>query len=345
MKKVNKKTTMGDIAQILGISKNSVSLALNGKPGVSEELRNRVIDLAIKMEYGKYSTLANEKSKCLIIIVPHYIRNDTFFYSDVFWAIEEEAKAQDCITITSGLSLEDEEKLLLPSIPQEMNVLGFLLVGIVSDFYLEKLYEAKLPVVSVDISYNNISTNSISTANVTSGYMAAKHLIDRGHKKIGFAGPIFTAQSVYERWCGFQQALLHHDLPLLQNCNILGNKNQFELFDTVEVLEKYVQNIHDYPTAWFCAGDRIAVAMSSILSRRFRIPEDISIIGFDDLPISEMVVPRLTTIRVDRKLMGKLAVQRLIQLQEGLPHVLNISIPGKLIIRESVKDISKDSPD
>lgn len=85
--------------------------------------------------------------------------------------------------------------------------------------------------------------------------------------------------------------------------------------------------------------------MSSILSRRFRIPEDISIIGFDDLPISEMVVPRLTTIRVDRKLMGKLAVQRLIQLQEGLPHVLNISIPGKLIIRESVKDISKDSPD
>lgn len=342
MKKGVKKATMSDIAKMLGVSKNSVSLALNEKPGVSDDLRRRITELAQKMDYGRLSNLASSKSKCLIVVVPNYIRHDTFFYSDVFWAIEEESKLQSCITITTSLSAEDEKELVLPTIPQEMNVLGFLLVGITSDLYLEKLHQSGLPIVSVDISHNNVATNSISSTNIASGYLATKHLIECGHRQIAFVGPIFVAQSVYERWCGFEQAMLQYGLDLFPKCNILGSKDQVELFDTVEVLGKYLKDFTCFPTAWFCAGDRIAVAMISILSRKFKIPDEISIIGFDDLPIAQTVKPKLTTIHVDRKLMGKMAVTRLLQLQVDRSQILSICLPGQLIIRDSVRNLTVD---
>jgi LacI family transcriptional regulator/LacI family purine nucleotide synthesis repressor len=331
------KVTMDDIANRLEISKNAVSIALGNKKGVSDSLREKVLDTARQMNYGKHA-LTNKKTSCVVSIVPEYIHNDTYFYSDIFWSIEKEAKKRDCISIMSGISTSAEKDLVLPHIPPEMETKGFLVIGIISKAYIDKILGTGLPVISVDITYPDTPVRSISASNLPGGYTATKYLIDKGHKKIGFIGPIYTAQSVYERWCGFCQAMDVSGLETNPGYNIVGNKNEFMLFDTIEKLESLFNEVSSYPTAWFCAGDRIAIALTNILTRRgVKIPQDVSIIGFDDIPMSQLVLPTLTTMRIDRKLMGKLALDALVNSKHDYRQ--NISIAVNLIERDSVKGI------
>jgi len=331
------KVTMNDIANHLNISKNAVSLALSNKKGVSESLRNKVLDTAKKMNYKNYET-SEEKSSCVVSVVPEYIHNDAYFYSDIFWSIEKEAKKRNCVSIMSGISKNAENDLILPQIPSEMENRGYLVIGIINSAYIDKLLETGSPVISVDITHQGTSVRSVSASNLPGGYSATKYLIEKGHKKIGFIGPIYSAQSIYERWCGFCQAMDVFGLKIDPKYNIIGNKNEFKLFDTVDALESMLNDVEDYPTAWFCAGDRIAVALVNILSRKGKkIPDDISIIGFDDIPMSQLVLPALTTMRIDRKLMGKLAVDALINSKQDYRQNVNIAV--SLVERDSVVNL------
>ena len=331
------KVTMDDIASKLNISKNAVSLALGNKKGVSDSLRKKVQETARQMNYGNY-VMSDEKSSCIISIVPEYIQNDTYFYSDIFWSIEQEAKNRHCISIMSGISKTAEKDLILPQDCPEVDNKGFLVIGIVSGAYINKLLQTGLPVISVDIEHHDTPVRSITASNLSGGYTAAKYLIEKGHTEIGFIGPVYTAQSIYERWCGFNQAMDVYGLSVDPDYNIIGTKNEFKLFDTIETLENLLGTIKKYPTAWFCAGDRIAIALSNVLTRKgIKIPDDVSIIGFDDIPMSQLVLPALTTMSVDRKLMGKLAVDALLSMNQNSRQNFNIAVD--LVERDSVKKI------
>ena len=336
-----KRATMSDIAERLGISKNSVSLALNNRAGVSDELRKRILATAAELNYGHFSAQTEAKTNCIVVVVPEYLQSDTFFYSDVFWAIEREAKRLGYLPITSGVSREAEQQLILPTVPHEMNMCGFLVTGIVAEEYLQKLYLLGFPIVTVDITYHGVPVNSVGSSNFNGAYLAASYLLDCGHRKIGFVGPVDTAQSVFERWCGFQQALRRRGVADHPEYHIMGASDGFKLLDTPDVLERYLDCVNAYPTAWFCAGDRIAIALITLLQQRgFSIPGDISVMGYDDIQISQLLSPHLTTIRVNRKLMGKLAVERLIELQSDPHRIINIGLPGTLIVRDSVRSLS-----
>jgi len=218
----NKKVTMHDIANHLNISKNAVSLALGNKKGVSDSLRKKVLDTARQMNYGNYMT-SDEKSSCVVSIVPEYIHNDAYFYSDIFWSIEKEAKKRDCISIMSGITASAERDLILPQTPPEMENKGFLVIGIVEDAYIEKLLQTGASVISIDISHHDTMVRSVTASNLSGGYSATKYLIDKGHKNIGFIGPIYSAQSIYERWCGYCQAMDIYGLKIEQGFNVVGN--------------------------------------------------------------------------------------------------------------------------
>lgn len=334
----NKRITMGDIAGRLGISKNSVSLALNGKAGVSDELRSRIVEIAAEMGYGSYSAQNANKTKGIMVIIPEYLQNDTFFYADIFWMVEREIKKSGYLSLTTSISRDTEHRLLPPAIPRELEILGILLIGVVSRDYLSVLKGLGFPIVTVDITYPNSGLNSVSSANLSAAHTAVSYLIEHGHREIGFVGPIYTAQSIYERWCGFQQALLQNHLPIDPAYQILGEPDHFELFDTMPVLKPYLDRIERFPTAWFCAGDCIAIALINLLKERGkRVPGDISVVGFDDISVSELVRPALTTIHINRKLMGKLAVQKLIEASRN-PHYepVDLHLPGTIVVRDSV---------
>ena len=329
------KPTMQDIANALRISKNSVYLALNDKPGVSDTLKKHILETAESMGYGGFS--AGTKSRCIMVLTPEYLRNDAFFYSEVFWAVEREAKKRGYLSISTSISPVSEKELTLPTLPEGVEVVGFLIIGILDRTYVKRLTKMQIPTICVDIPYPGIPMTCISSSNHSGGYAAAKHLIDQGHKKIGFIGPVYTAQSVYERWCGFRQAMEQAGLPLDDTYNITGKPGQFELFDTAEILEPLFSKISNYPTAWFCAGDRIAITVMNLLTARgIRVPEDISIMGFDDIPLAQIVMPQLTTMHVDRSRMGRLAVEYLLQTAERKRAPMDVCLPCFLVERGTV---------
>ncbi|NLG25742.1 MAG: LacI family transcriptional regulator [Clostridiales bacterium] len=336
--KGNKRPTMQSIAANLGISRNSVFLALNDKSGVGEELRRQIMEEARRVGYGGYaSQTPDAMSRCIIVVVPEYLHNDAFFYSDVFWAIESEAKKRGCIAINSTVTREAERTLALPALPEGMKVLGFLVIGVMDAAYVRKLYEAQLPMLSVDISYCDPPISCVGTANHSGGYLATRHLIEKGHRRIGFIGPVYAAQSVYERWCGFRQAMEQEGLPIDQGYDIIGRPGPFELFDTMEALSPLFDRLDGYPTAWFCGGDRIALAAINLLSMRgLRVPEDVSIMGFDDIPVAKMVFPQLTTVHVKRKRMGRLATEYLLRATEQHQELMHMCLPCSIVERGSI---------
>lgn len=335
----HKNVTMADIAAAVGVSKNAVSLALTGKAGISEAMRTRIVETARLMGYQRPAEKPSEKA-CIVVIVPWYIRDDGTFYSDIFWAIEHETRTQGYITLTVGLSQEMEQQLILPDGTADMNVIGYLAVGIIRAEYLKKLYATGKQVVCVDIHNSDVPLTCVAADNLYGGYLATRHLIEKGHRAIGFTGPIFSAQSVFERWCGFQKAMQTFDLTVQDDLCILGQKKAFELLDNSAILGGYLDRLPRMPTAWFCAGDMIAIAMLKLLTARgYSVPEDVSIVGFDDLKIADMVSPALSTIHVERKLMGKQSVSQLIrQAMFQVPALpVHISLPCYLVERQSVR--------
>ena len=337
MQRSKTKVTMDDIARRLNISKNPVSLALGKKKGVSDALRKQIEDAAREMNYGGFAP-ENIKSRCVVSIVPEYIHNDAYFYSDIFWSIEKESKKNNYVSIMTGITRGAEAELDLPQTPPEMDVAGYFVIGIVNPAYVVKLLETGRPVVAVDIRHHRVPVRSVTSSNLSGGFAATMHLIESGHTQIGFIGPVYAAQSIYERWCGFKQAMDFSGVELKGDYDITGNKNEFKLFDAVEALEPLVDSVESLPTAWFCAGDRIAISLINILTRRkIKIPEEISVIGFDDIPMAQMVFPALTTMRVDRRLMGKLAFNALIEPRYDFRR--NINLSSVLVERDSVRKI------
>ena len=329
---------MADIAESLGVSKNSVSLALRGLDGVGEPLRRRIIEKAIDMGYGGVSLSDGYKDACLAVILPEYLHDDAFFYSEVLWSIDSEAKAYEVSAVHIGITRNMESSGELPAMPRGMRVLGILIVGVFNRAYVEKLKQTGLPMLSVDIMYNGLPY--VGSSNLMGGAAATRRLIELGHKDIGFVGPIFTATSIYERWCGYCLAMRAAGLAFDEGWNILGER-VFKLFDTEDVLEPYVRGIEKYPTAWFCAGDRIAIAMIHLLARLgVKVPEDVSVMGFDDILAAQMVIPQLTTVKTDRKLMGRLAAKYFfdIRTNKDLSRIGQI-VPFDLVERASVKSL------
>lgn len=339
-----KQVTMDDIAKSLGVSKNSVSIALANKNGVSDSLRRRVIEKAKEMNYAGIPGNFNTASRYIAVIVPEYLHGDTFFYAPVFWAVENEAKKRNCVSIHIGITKEMEETGRMPSLPRELDILGMLVVGIISRPYLDKLRLLNLPMLSVDIAYLSPDIGCVGSANLAGGELATRYLIENGHTKIGFIGPVNMALSIYERWCGFKLAMRQANLKIDDSYNILGDGAGSMLFDTIEALAPFFEDRDTFPTAWFCAGDRIAVALINVLTQKgLRVPDDVSVMGFDDLSIGEMILPRLSTIHVDRRHMGEMAVAQLCRLARDSSHAaVNINLSGTIVVRESVREITDD---
>jgi len=292
------------------------------------------------MGYGKFIPSEDAKDACVIVLIPEYLQEDNFFYTEVIWEIDNETKNRGGCAIHVGVTRDMETMNEPPAIPKGFNIIGTLMVGIFDPEYASMLSRLYKPIFAVDISYDGIP--HIGSSNFNGGYAATKALTGRGHTEIGFIGPVYTAVSVYERWCGYNMAMYESKLSFDKNYNIIGEKG-FQLFDSKETLQPYIDRLKKFPTAWFCAGDRIAIEMIHLLAKmNIKVPDDISIIGFDDILAAQMVLPQLTTVKTDRKLMGRLAVDCVYSIgkNDDLAQCSRI-IPYEIVWRDSVKNITE----
>lgn len=261
------------------------------------------------------------------IIHPRHTLAPHSFYGDVLLGADQEARKYGYHVIFSA-----EGDLKIPNIVLQNRIDGLILAG--CDIPHETILHLKLqglPLVLVDNHINKI--DSITIDNVEGAYEAIKHLINLGHRRIAFICEWFGDLSFSERFAGYKKALAEHNIPIDENLLAEGEPRQQQT-GYIAAERLLSQTI---PTAIFSANDLVAVqAMRVIREHGLRIPENISIVGFDDAEVCKHVEPPLTSVRVYRKEMGALAVRRLLDLIENPEQPsTHIRVHTELVVRSS----------
>lgn len=338
------KVTMKDIAEKLNLSINAVSLALNNKAGVSESTRTLVLKIADELGYfdKKPQYTKSFSSKNICVVLERRFLNDTEFYSKVLTGIEEESKKNNYDLI---IGIVEENNYVVPNCISSGKVCGIIAVGTTNEDYLLKLKSYGIPMVLIDNLLLGESIDSILTDNVSGTYKATKYLIKKGFTKIGFFGDVSYSRSVKERYQGYVEAIESSNLydgdirEYIKKYSLTQDLEKYIIqFNNNAILER-VKTIESMPEAFICSNDNAAIfLMNSLKALNYKIPENISIIGFDDIISSNMVSPKLTTLRINKEFMGKLGFQKLLWRMKNKHEIKqSILLSVDLIERESVK--------
>jgi DNA-binding LacI/PurR family transcriptional regulator len=190
----------------------------------------------------------------------------------------------------------------------------------------------RIPIVLVNNQHPGEFVNSVLIENVKASAEVTNHLIQLGHSRIAYLGDRFGYQSDVERFAGYREALDRAGLPFLPELVVHGDGKCEGGMAGIDTL----MSLPEPPTAIFCYNDMTALgALHKLHLRKIRVPEDVSLVGFDDLFIASYMQPPLTTLRQPRRLMGRLAMESLLKLISGESSSHVIHVPAELVVRES----------
>lgn len=341
MKGEKKKVTMKDIADRLNISVNAVSLALNNKPGISDRTRQMVLKVAEELEYmdGHLSLIRRNQLNNICMMIEEKSFRDTRFYSRVILGIENEAKRNGYDLIVNFI---DNKNYIIPSSIEQRKVGGIIIVGFIDDEYLRRTLSYGIPLILVDHASFSINTDAVLTQNTAGSYLAVQYLVSKGHKKIGFFGEKNLTLSFNERWIGYSEAMRKYGISVIDDFCLSDSIEDYALRNDFKTVAGIIKGMKRLPTAWICANDSAAFTLINALNFiGLNVPDDISIIGFDDIDLCRIISPNLTTIKVDKELMGTNAVGNLLKRMENREApTTHIRMAVNLIERNSVKDLT-----
>lgn len=340
-----KRPTIKQIAEQCDLSLSTVSLALRNKPGIPPETRQRVLETAKALDYRtKPAHNGNGKHHLTHIGVivksqPDDIPQANPFYSQVLAGIELACRQHRLNLLYATMPVnQDNVPVEMPRLLIEDRMEGLLLVGAFVDETLTHVLGRKqVPVVLVDAYSQTNEYDAVVSENFQGAYQAVSHLIQNGHRQIGLiASHPYSYPSLLERRRGYLQALQDHHIAETYIADCALDKEK--AFDAATELLRQ----HPKITALFGCNDEVAIAaMRAAQSLNRRLPDDLSVIGFDDISLAEHVVPPLTTMKVDKIGMGQLAVETLLRRAAGGPETASTTtaIRPRLIERDSVRKI------
>lgn len=319
-----KKVTLDDIATELGITKMTVSRALNNNPGVSRSLKREINQKAQDMGYVPANRQTGNKNNAFGIIISEvYLEKNDVYYSDLLKNLIE--RLEDIDKISMVYILKKDKINQLPKMCEEMKVDGVFIIGELPQSYIELIGAQMDNVVLID--YKLEGYNSVYANNYNAAFKLTKLLHENGHSKIGFIGTRQYSQSVEKRSSGFISYLMKNNLDLT-NAFIDDRNSEGKLIDLQVELEKY--------TAIICNNDFIAnKIIRKIKSEGLTVPGDISVVSFDDTIYSILSAPQITTMTIDREKMIHTAIKLMHQEEEK-----NESIEMILIERSSVQELN-----
>lgn len=336
------KVTMKDIAKELNISINAVSIALNDKPGVSDSMRLKILRTADKMGYinEKHHYLSVFSKSNICILMQSYYANTGHFYSIVLRSIVERAKQLGYISI---LNYFEDNQFEFPDCIIDRKVAGILVVGKISDQNLNQLKNTGIPVVLVDYTSLGDTCDCVLTHNKQGGYLITQYVLDKGYKRVGFFGDLEYSLSFSDRFMGYKQALVNRNIAV----DIESYINQYSILYETEkyVLENDVHSIvsllgkRELPEVFVCANDSNAfILLNALTLMNIKVPDQIGITGFDDTPLCDKTIPKLTTVQVQKELMGEIAVNKLIdRIHRENDVQMTQLLSTKIIEKDSVK--------
>lgn len=336
--------TIKDVAKMADVSIATVSLVLNNNQRISKETRKKVNKAIETLNYHPSRSargLVSRKTGNLGFILTdnHFLRTEPF-YTRVFLGSEFEAREKNYYVLLSTISTDFKKSDPLPRFILERNFDGIIIAGRVPDAFIKVLSNYKVPVVFVDYNPSFNEHANVLTDNVRGGILATEHLISRGHKNIAFIGGEISHPSITERLQGYKTAFQNakikiNDELIIINDEFLSRQNGFKCTETLFDRQKNI-------TAIFAANDATAIGTLQYLKDKgYRVPQDISLIGFDDVEADLLIDPPLSTVRVPKIEMGTEAVQLLINIinKESIA-AKKVIIPVKLIVRQSTSYIN-----
>jgi len=345
------KIKITDIAKKANVSNTTVSLVLNNKPGVGSAKRRKILEIAKDLGYKTSKNGKNEYQNNKGIIKFYKIskhahtvnRDHDVFLADYIIGLNQEAKRRNYV-------LEISDKVKIESMKDIINsndvnrVSGIIVLGTELNYSdIEFFKSVNIPLGFIDTFFDFSDFDFVDMNNTSAVFKIIKYLVDSGHKNIGFIKANTDVRNFKLREVAFKEALEFLNIKYSEkyiysvDSTFTGSYN-----DMINIIQKNAK----FPTALFSSNDIIAYGcIKALREYNYRIPEDISIIGFDDLPMSTLMDPSLTTYNVSKKHMGEASMNLMINRIEknNLIPSKKVLIGGQLITRNSVKNIQRQS--
>jgi LacI family transcriptional regulator len=335
--------TIKDVAKMANVSIATVSLVIHNHKRISPETKHKVQQAIEKLNYHPSRSargLVSRKTGNVgfILTNDHFLRTEPF-YTQIFMGTEFEARDHELYVLLATVDSDFSENASLPRFILDKNIDGMIIAGKIPQRLIDKIRKYDLPIVFVDYLAPDKKSSVVAIDNENGGILATQHLIGLGHKHIAFIGGDIMHPSLNDRFTGYQKALEKAGIP---------------------IVSKYIETEEDYParangynaarklfsinkniTALFACNDAMAIgAMQYLKDSGKRVPDDVSIVGFDDVAAEVMIDTPLSTMRVPKLEMG-IEAMKLISEQIQNPGLKNqkILVPAELIIRKSTRKI------
>ncbi len=342
MKTAKKPTSIKDIARLARVSHSTVSRALRQSPLVNPETAEKIRRIADESGFRTSAvarSLATSRTHTIGVVVTSIADP---FVAEVVQGIEDEAVAGDYSVFLANCNADPGRELRTVQSFEDRRVDGIIVTASrVGALYGAMLQRLHMPIVLLNNQHPSHFAHSVLIENFEASRKLVEHLIGLGHRRIGYVGDRFGYSSDSERFSGYRAALDAADLPFEPNLVVHANGKAEGAGEAIETLLA----LRDIPTAVFCYNDMTALGVRKALRERgLSVPGDMSLAGFDDLPLVSYLDPPLTTVRQPKREMGRLAMQVLRKLMDGEKAEQNIRVSGELIVRESTAPPKETTP-
>ncbi|MBN1265653.1 MAG: LacI family DNA-binding transcriptional regulator [Anaerolineales bacterium] len=329
--------TLEDIAKKTGVSRSTVSRVVNNQPNVREDVRLRVLEVIESTGYHPNlaaRSLASQRSSMIGLVL---LRSVSSFFTDPYFPRLVQGIAQRCNYYDNTLGLflvetkEDEEKIF-PRVSRSGMLDGIIVqAGHHGDPLMDRLMKSEIPLVFVGRPFHSDTVSYLDIENVEGSYTAVSHLLNLGRQRVAtIAGPRESTVGI-DRKQGYLNAMKERSIPVNEDLITEGDFSEESGYQAMKRL------FPSHPDAVFAASDMMAAgAIRAIRESGLKVPEDIAIVGFDDLPMNIPINPFLTTIRQPIYRFGVSAVDTLMdQINNRISEPQRVIMKTELVIRES----------
>ena len=332
-RQTTRRASIKDIARLARVSHSTVSRALRDSPLVSDDTAERIRRIARESGYiasAAARSLVTRRTNTIGVVVTNIADP---FVAGVVSGIEDVASECSYSVFLANSNADPEREVRVVQSFEERRVDGIIVTSSrVGALYLPLLERMQVPVVLLNNQHPSEFVHSVMIDNVAASIAATAHLITCGHLRIAYIGDRLGHQSNTERFEGYRRALEQGGIPFDPRLVSIGDGKT----EGGEAAMNDLLDLDRPPSAVFCYNDLSAVgAMRAARRRGLQLPAQLSLVGFDDLYISEYLNPALTTVRQPMRKMGRMAMETLLCLASGQRRVANLKVPGELIVRDS----------
>lgn len=337
------KYTIVDIAKMAGVSPSAVSIVLNGRKGVSPETRKRIQDIVDRLKYvpnpSSRRLLFHKTDNIAVLINEDQSPLEHFFHAELNQIIFKECKKRNYNLIYTSASTRNRN-VTLPRVILSHDVDGVIAYGDSDPRFAHTIHDLRIPFVLIDNHVRTPETMSVRNDYAYAARMAVEHLIRLGHRKIAYLGAGEKKEFGLQTFRGYHEILEEHNLPI-QAGWIRQEADTEEL--AYQAAARTLQS-SERPTAIFCNADIYAIqTIRCLKDRGLHVPEDISVIGIDDILLGQYIDPPLSTIRIDKQ---KMVANALRMLSDKIENAVDsedlLCRDLQLVERRSTRSIGND---